>query len=338
MCPPPPPDYNRGVFRVLDVPLNDAGAGGEPASCELIMGLERVAPPPEGVLRWIDLDAQDEADLLALGEKFQFHPLALEDCAHFDQRPKLEEYGGYLFIVVHGLIYPKGNPREVEARELHAFLGDRFLVTIHADPIPSLETVWRRICGDLVLARRGADFIYYLIVDDMVESNFDMVDVLSETIEEIDDAIVNRSDPSHIQDIFAIKRSLVSMRKVLSPQRDVFAMLAKRGDPRISERTSIYFRDVYDHLVRIYESIDTARDLLGNALDAHLSMVANRTNEIMKRLTVLSAIFLPLAFLTGFFGQNFPLLSHDYFLGVVVAVTVLLPPGMLWYFKRAKWL
>ncbi len=327
------------MFRVLDVPLNDGASGGAAAACELVTGLERVGPPPEGVVRWIDLDAQSDADLITLGEKFQFHPLALEDCSHFDQRPKLEEYGSYLFIVVHGLACPKGDPRDVEPRELHAFLGDRYLVTVHAESIPELETVWRRVAGDLTLSRRGPDFLYYLIVDNMVESNFSLADLMTESIEEIDDAIINRSDPSQMRDIFALKRSLVSMRKVLSPQRDVFAMLAKRGDPRIHERTSLYFRDVYDHLVRIYESIDTARDLLGNALDAHLSMVANRTNEVMKRLTVLSAIFLPLAFLTGFFGQNFDAVSKTWpFLPIVLGVTLLLPAAMLWWFRRSKWL
>jgi magnesium transporter len=326
------------VFRVLDVPLGDGTEGRAPSACELVMGTERVGPPPEGVVRWIDLDAQNEADLAVLGEKFKFHPLALEDCAHFDQRPKMEEYGGYLFIVTHGLACPKGDPREVEPRELHAFLGERYLVTVHTEQIPELETVWRRVAGELPLARRGPDFIYYLIVDNVVEANFALVDSLSDSIEEIEDAIINRADPGHMRDIFALKSALVTMRKVLSPQRDTFAMLAKRGDPRISERTALYFRDVYDHLVRIYESIDTARDLLGNALDAHLSMVANRTNEIMKRLTILSAIFLPLAFLTGFFGQNFPILSHDYFLILVVAITVLGPAAMIWYFRRSKWL
>src|SRR4030095_684329 len=140
-------------------------------------------------------------------------------------------------------------------------------------------------------------------------------------------------NPEDLARIFQLKRTLVLMRKVLSPERDVFAVLSKRGDPRISEKTALYFRDVYDHLVRIYESIDTGRDLLGNALDAYLSMVANRTNEIMKRLTVLSAVFLPLTLVPGFCGQNFEHLpfGNDALMWTMIIACIAIPTSMvLW--------
>src|SRR4030095_15069889 len=146
-------------------------------------------------------------------------------------------------------------------------------------------------------------------------------------------------NPEDLARIFQLKRTLVLMRKVLSPERDVFALLAKRGDPRVGEKTSLYFRDVYDPLVRIYESIDTGRDLLGNALDAYLSMTSNRTNEIMKRLTLLSAVFLPLTFITGFFGQNFEHLPFhsDALMYGMVATCVVIPSVMVVVFKRSGW-
>jgi magnesium transporter len=148
-----------------------------------------------------------------------------------------------------------------------------------------------------------------------------------------------RHDPEDLAKIFALKRTLVLMRKVLSPERDVFAVLSKRGDPRVSEKTALYFRDVYDHLVRIYESIDTGRDLLGNALDAYLSMASNRTNEIMKRLTLLSAVFLPLTFITGFFGQNFEHLPvhSDAVMYAMAGACLLIPPAMVIWFRRSGW-
>ena len=320
------------MYRVLDI-----GAEHVPL---LIDGAERVSPPPAGVTRWIDLSAHDESELKLLAERFGFHPLTIEDCAHFDQRAKLEEYGDYLFIVMHGFFCPGSDPRELEPLELHAFLGKGYLVTVHEKPIPPLDAVWRRVLGDAGLGRRGADFLYYLVIDAVVDTNFAHLDLLADALDEIEDAVLERPDRDDLAHIFALKRTLVTMRKTLSPQRDVLATLAKRGSAQVSDRTSIYFRDVYDHLVRIYESIDAARDLLGNALDVYLSMVGQRTNEIMKSLTLLSAIFLPLTFVTGFFGQNFEHMpfASDPLMWTMVAACVALPVSMLYWFKSRKWL
>jgi magnesium transporter len=320
------------MYRVLDVEPEQAP--------QVATGPERVAPPEGNLIRWIDLSAQGDGELELLGERFGFHPLTIEDCAHFDQRPKLEEYGDYLFIVVHGLHCPDGDPRTLEPLELHAFLGRGYLVTVHERPIPALDAAWRRLGSDAVTARRGADFMYYLVVDGMVDTNFAHLDLLSDALEAIEEAVLERPDREDLARIFELKRTLVTMRKTLSPQRDVLATLAKRGSVYISDRTSLYYRDVYDHLVRIYESIDASRDLLGNALDVYLSMVGQRTNEIMKSLTILSAIFLPLTFVTGFFGQNFEHLPFgwDPLMWTMILACVALPITMLLWFKRRQWL
>ncbi len=318
------------MFRILDVP-----AEGKPVES---VDEAQVAPPPDGTLRWIDLEAQDDRALDLLQARFGFHPLAIEDCRHFDQRPKLEEYSGYVFVVMHG--FRKTSETEVEPKELHAFLGHGYLVTVHDEELPSLIEVWKRLLGDAGLARRGADFMYYLIVDAIVDKNFQLLDDLSDALDDIEDAVLNRSERRDLAHIFKLKKTLVLLRRVLSPQRDVFAILAKRGHACIKEATSVYFRDVYDHLTRIYESIDTARDLLGNALDAYLSMVAQRTNDIVKRLTILSAVFLPLTFLTGFFGQNFaglPVGSNEV-MWAAIGTMLALPVVMLVWFKRSGWL
>jgi magnesium transporter len=303
-------------------------------------GTSHAEQPPAGTIRWVDVERQDDTALALLRERFDFHPLALEDCAKFDQRPKLEEYGTYLFIVVHGFKALNERATDVEPLEVHAFLGKNYLVTVHAKPIAELDMVWKRVTGDAVLARRGADFIYYQLVDAIVDGNFVILDTISDTLDHIEDMVLHRHDREQLGEIFQMKKTLVAMRRVLSPQRDVFGLLAKRGHPCISDRTSLYFRDVYDHLVRIYESIDTGRDLLGNALDAYLSMVAQRTNEIMKRLTVLSAIFLPLTFVTGFFGQNFAHLpfANDALMWSMLAACVVIPGGMVLWFYKSRWL
>jgi magnesium transporter len=321
-------------FRILEVGHGHA----QPVES---LDENEVRPPHEGTVRWIDLVAQDEASLLLLQERFDFHPLTIEDCRHFDQRPKLEEYSNYLFLVMHGFRQKTGGDKtELEPVELHAFLGPRYLVTVHTDALHTLDAVWKRVLGDAGLGRRGPDFLYYLIVDAIVDANFTILDDLSDALDDIEDAVLGRAEKRDLEHIFKLKKTLVILRRILSPQRDVFAMLAKRGHSCVKEQTSVYFRDIYDHLTRIYESIDAGRDLLGNALDAYLSMVAQRTNEVMKRLTILSAVFLPLTFVTGFFGQNFtglPMSSNGLMWGVIV-LTLALPPAMLYFFKRSGWI
>ena len=320
------------MFRVLDVPLGDGPV-------EVVLGTERVEPPRDGVLRWIDLVGQTEEDVRLLAERFGFHPLAIEDLLHLDQRPKMEEYGEHLFVVTHGIFCPE-DVRDLVVRELHTFLGARYLVTVHADPLPGLEMVWRRLAGEVAVARRGVDFIYYLVADAMVDENFLLLDRVSDALEEMETNLFEEPKArGELPQLFRLKKSLVTMRRILSPLRDVFAMMAKRGDPRIGERTALYFRDVYDHLVRIHEGIDAARDILGNILDAHLSLVANRTNEVMKRLTIMSAVFLPLTFITGFFGQNFAHLPYGSTIAMMamIAACLLVPTGLLIWFYKSRW-
>jgi magnesium transporter len=298
-----------------------------------------VGRPEQGAFAWFDLSAPDEASLTLLGERFGFHPLALEDCAHADQRPKAEEYGDHLFLVTQSFQCPGRNFEELRWHELHAFLGENYLVTVHDESIPGLEQVWKRAEGDTTLLGRGVDFLYYLLVDRLVDDNVPVLDNMADEIEEIEESVLERAKSSDLGRILGLKRCLVLMRKVLSPQRDVIAMLAKRGDARISEKTALYFRDIYDHLVRTVESIEANRDLLGNALEAYLSSVSQRTNEIMKALAILSAVFMPLTFITGFFGQNFeglPFKSNALLWSMLASLIV--TPGLLMiWFKRRHW-
>lgn len=324
------------MFRVMD--LSDGRIA-------VFEGTERVAPPPPAVVRWVDLRDQDGPSLELLRERFDFHPLAIEDCGHLDQRPKLEEYPDHLFLVIQGFRLPGEDLDALELQELHAFLGERLLVTVHRGDIPALEDVWARLAGEPHLLERGVDFAYYLVADRMVDANFPILDLIADELDEIEDEVLASPDREDLLRIFELKRRLVNMRKVLSPQRDAFGLLAKRGDPRVGERTAVYLRDVYDHLVRINESVEANRDLLGNALEAYLSAVGQRTNEIMKYLTIMSAVFLPLAFVVGFFGQNFDNLPFvrgwihsDRLMWGMVATCIALPAAMLAWFRSKGWL
>lgn len=311
---------------------------------DVFEGTERAVPPPPGLSRWVDLAESDAESLELLRQRFGFHPLAIEDCAHLDQRPKLEEYRDHLFLVIQGFTCRGARVRQIELHELHAFLGERYLVTVHADAVPALEDVWQRASSDKAPLERGVDFAYYLIADRIVDSNFAIIDLIADELEELEDKVLENPQRQDLARIFELKRHLVGMRKVLSPQRDTMAMLSRRGDARVSERASLYFRDVYDHLSRINESIEANRDLLGNALDAYLSAVSNRTNEIMKYLTLLSAIFLPLAFIVGFFGQNFddfpglPNWMHSRApMHAMVYLCIGTPIAMLLWFRHKRW-
>jgi magnesium transporter len=325
------------MFRVLTIRPS--------GNVDTSSGDAQVSSPQEGDLRWIDLQAQDAKALELLRERFQFHPLAIEDCANFDQRPKLEEYGSHLFIVTHGMSCVDPTNHDLEIHEVHAFLGGNYLVTVHDATIPAIDQIWNRVSGDAPLARRGVDFLYYLVADGMVDTNFPILDRVADELEAIESAVLANPEPTQLATMFRLKRLLVTMRKTLSPQRDVFGLLAKRGGDQVSDRTSLYFRDIFDHLVRLNESIETGRDLLGNCFDAYLSSVSNRTNEIMKRLTIMSAVFLPLAFIVGFFGMNFenlPGLHHwtsvNWLMWVMIATCILVPVGMVGWFHRSHWI
>jgi magnesium transporter len=351
------------VIRALDARLDSAAATTTEA------GPEALRPTSPGHRRWIDIQAADRATLARLEHDFGYHPLALEDCSHFDQRPKVEDYDRYLFVVVHAFSAPvldappgpavddtllPAEPDAVDPRidvdraqvlELHAFLSDDLLVTIHEEPLDKLNELFHRIAADPTPLRRGVDVLYYTLADSLVDSHFPLLDAFTESLDQVEEAMLSRHPTAgDLHQLFTLRSMLVRMRRFLSPQRDVFALLARRVNPVgrdiIREATVPYFRDVYDHVVRITEAIDAGRELLGNALDAYRSATSNRTNEIMKRLTIFSAIFLPLSFLVGFFGMNFHAIPYDHaaWLSTAVGIMVAVPVGMLLWFRLAKWL
>jgi magnesium transporter len=294
------------------------------------------APGP----RWIDLEAPDEASMAELTRRFNLHRLVVEDCLHQDQRPKLEEYPGYQFIVLQGFA-STGSIEALEMHELHLILGKDWLISVHEKAFQSVDAVWARLAIDQEgTFGRGVDFIAYLLSDALVDRNFPLLDSFNEEVEALEDRIFTEHPTKALmQRAFQLKASLVFMRRVLSPQRDVVGLLARHGVTLVQDRTTLYFRDVYDHLMRINEQIDSARDLVGNAVDAYLSVIANRTSDISKQLTLFASIFMPLSFVVGFFGQNFPgIASSTSLFGVMLALMVAIPVSMIWYFKHRDWL
>jgi magnesium transporter len=289
-------------------------------------------------LKWIDVQEPDEPTLTRLGERFGLHRLAIEDCLHLDQRPKLEEYPGHLFIVLQAFSCTDKSLTDVTLHELHFFLGPDWLITVHEKSHRAIDSVHKRLDADLTQTlARGVDFVAYLLADAQVDLGFPLMDHFTDALDELEDSIFEQRVHKPMERIFELKRHLVLVRKVLSPQRDVLSMLSRRGLPGIAERTTLYFRDVLDHLMRILEQVDANRELVANVREAWLSIVANRTNEITKQLTVLAAIFLPLSFIAGFFGQNFDVLGGKPFFVLMLCSMVLVPVGMVAWFHRKGW-
>lgn len=287
--------------------------------------------------RWVDLEAQTPEEVAWLGESFRFHPLALEDCLHLDQRAKLEAYDTELFLVLHELtLDATGRPQLVE---LHAFLTREVLVTVHEHKLAAIDTVRSRLTKDPSLLARGPDLVLHQVADALVDGNLPALEQLLEEFEEIEEGILNSPGAEMLEKLLGLKRSLLGVRRALGPSREVFFALARGNDPRIQERTALYFRDVHDHAQRIDESLDMARELLSDVMAAYRAEVANVTNLVMKRLTVFGALMLPLTFLTGFFGMNFAHLpfEDDRLLFAALTAMLLLPAATVAVFKFFRW-
>jgi magnesium transporter len=250
---------------------------------------------------WLDLEAPGDEDFTRLRERFDFHPLALEDSEHFGQRPKAEDYEDFVFLVLYGF-----SPDEEGLVEVHCFYSERYLVTVRRDESPALDALRSRL-------DRGSEHfpkapvLLYEVLDSLVDDFFPVVEQLDERLDVIEEHMFESPKREHMQDIFRMKRRLVRLRRVVVPQRDLLARLGSGAFtlPGMTPEVERYFRDVYDHLVRLGEAIDADRELMSSAIDAYLSTSSNRLNVTTKQLTVMATIFLPLTFLTGFFGQNF---------------------------------
>jgi magnesium transporter len=268
---------------------------------------------------WLDLDGPSEADVDTLEDLFHFHPLALEDLRKKGQRPKLEEFGDYMFLVYYGAQAPEGagppapdtppdagpaSSERIHLEEVHAFISGSYLVTVHDGACTALDEVRERLAAS---PPQTEQFVVYRVLDALTDTFFPLLEDLEDRLERLDEEIFAQASPDHLQPLTELRRDLVMLGRVATPQRD---MLARHIDdilqlPGLEKDSRDYFRDVYDHAIRISDQIDSYRDLLLGSRDAYLSVTSNRLNEISKQLTVVATIFLPLSFVVGFFGQNF---------------------------------
>jgi magnesium transporter len=291
----------------------------------------------EDRLLWLELQGSDDEVLTLLRETFKIHPLAVEDVKEFHQRPKIEDYDNFVSIVVYGA-RELGEPMT----EVHCFYAERFLVSVHRDDVPAIAEACHTL-GRMRTERRLVAL--YRLLDALVDTMFPFLAAMDDRIDELQDQIFVKPRESQLAELFALKRQLVDMRKLVTPQRDMASemMSGVVTIPGMTAESERYIRDLYDHLIRISDMVDSYRDLLSGSLDAYMSMVSNRLNDVMRQLTIIATVFLPLSFLTGFFGQNFAWLvgrigSRAAFWGIGIGTEVLAVAALLILFWRRGWM
>ncbi len=290
---------------------------------------------------WINVDGLQVDIIQRLGDCYGFHPLVLEDILNTDQRPKLEDYGDYVYIVLK-MLHNEERP-EILTEQISLILGGNFVISfqegIEGDVF---DTVRSRIrTGKGRIRTMGADYLAYSLIDAIVDNYFVILEKVGERVEDLEDELIVNPSPKTLRAIHELKREMIFLRKAVWPLREVINTMGREETSMVKDSTRIYLRDVYDHTIQIIDSIETARDMLSGMLDIYLSSMSNRMNEIMKFLTIIGTIFIPLTFIAGVYGLNFEFMPElkwrwGYYglWGVRAGIGIF----MLLYFKRRKWL
>ena len=298
----------------------------------------------DGVFLWLDIDSPTDADFQLLRDVFKLHPLALEDSRKFGQRPKIEEYDDFTLLVVFGAVDDPDRRTGLKPIEVHCFYSPNWLITVHTGECPVFAELRSQKHRHLQRYEEGLG-ILYLVVDELVDSFLPQLSELDDEFDELEDMILTDPQPASLQQAITMKRQLVQLRKIVNPQRDMFgALLSGRYElPGMTEEHERYFRDVYDHLIRVAEQLDDYRDLASGTTDLYQSTVGNKMNLTMKQLGWVATFFLPLTFLSGFFGQNFVVFVTRYLrptwtfwilgIGLEFAAFIIV---LLWFLNRER--
>lgn len=291
---------------------------------------------------WVDMEQPTEADDKILADVFKFHYLTIEDARETRNQPKVEAFPDYLFFIVHGISIDETNPKNFVTKELDGFLGKNFVVTYHHENFLSIDTVKKQVRASSYACARGADYLLHQILDQIVDLYIPIVDEFDETINELEDRVFRMKKTSNdvLQEIMDLKRSVARLIRISSKQMNVLYRISHGEFPLISNAHLPFYRDVHDHLQRVADLAENYRDLISGLLDIHLSVVANKTNEVMKVLAVFSAIMLPLTLIAGIYGMNVPLpdQTNSFSFWHIVVAMVLFTAILLIYFWRKGWI
>ena len=288
---------------------------------------------------WVDLETPTAEEYELLSSVFHFHPLAIEDCRIQNEFPKLDDYGSALFLILHSPVHDAAS-KSLVTLEHHFFLGNRYVVTVHDGPSAVIAEARQEALRDSMLLKRGTDFLLHGLTDRIADQYVRLLDQFDAVTDELEHRVMSRPEPALLEDVFAVKRSLLHLVRLSHLQRDVVHRLSRESFAQIGETARLYFRDVYDHLFQVTAMAEFYRDTVAGVRDAYLSVVSNRLNEAMKVLTVFATLLLPLTVVTGIYGMNFdhmPELRWRYgYPGVLVGMGVIVA-GLLAYFKRRGW-
>jgi magnesium transporter len=307
--------------------------------------VERVDPawlqPGSGVAVWVDLSQPTPEEARILTDVFHFHQLAVEDALSELHHPKVESYGDYLYLILHGIDF-SASEHCFRTQDIDFFLGAQYLVTVHPGVSRSIGKVGGACSRDARVLGEGPGMLLYRIIDTMVDNYRPEVDELSARLDELEDEVFEKPNPQLARAILNFKKDISSLRQVVMPQRDAVGRLARREFPLISEQLAYGFRDVHDHLVRLSDEAMFFQDRITSILDAHLSAVSNQLNQVMKVLTIIATLFMPLTVFTGMYGMNVTL-PHlpggpDVQFWWILGIMMLMSAGMLVYFRRKRWI
>lgn len=319
------------------------------ASGELVSNISpaefaKVLQSSEDIL-WVDF-CSEENDLMEsiLRETFNFHPLAIADALDETHVPKVDDWGSYLYIVVRAIPSTENNELETETEEIDIFIGKNYIVTYSIQPIAAVDRLWEREISSKNIRKNGAAQLLYDLIDEVATDFIRAAEDIDKEIDEIEEQLFDDPKPTVLEQIFSLKRDLLHMRRIIAPQREMVNKLARIDFEIIDQDSKIYFRDLYDHFLRLYDILENLRELIGSALEVYLSVVNNRMNNVMKMLTIITTLFMPISFLAGFFGMNFfqPEASLGFWTGrlvfyLLIGAVIIFPTGMYFWIRRHGW-
>ncbi|MBY0488918.1 MAG: magnesium/cobalt transporter CorA [Gemmatimonadaceae bacterium] len=297
----------------------------------------------EGGPLWVDIDSTVRSQHALLEKVFKFHPLAIEDTLNPASRVKIEEYEGYLFIILRGIAFATDtdDPYDLETQDLYCFLGSQYLVTVHAGVMPSVERVASTMRQSPELLSRGVERALHAILDDTIDSFFPILEQIDQFIDGLEHRVFVDFDDRALRDLFQVKRLVLSLRRYLQPSREVMNVLTNRPSSLLTPDVQLYFRDIYDHVLRINDSLDTYRDLLSSTMDSYLTQVSNRLGQTTKALSVLATMSIPFVVVSGMWGMNFtkmPLSNWPHGFWFMLLLQLALGGLLLFYLRWRRWL
>lgn len=318
-------EYNENVFNRKEISLNELSK----------LDYKR------DTIKWINVDGLHQVEILAkIGETFDIHPLAMEDILNTDHRPKIEYYEEYMYISSKILFYNSKN-NEFDIDQISFIMSNKYIISFSEREIDIFEPVIKRLQHGLIRTRKlTTDYLLYCLLDIIVDDYFEVLESISEAIEDAEEEMTDNTTDKTLRTITKLKRQILFIHKGVWPLRDVLSSLGRGDSSLINESTEIYIRDLYEHVVQVMDTTETLRDILSGMMDVYLSSTSNRMNEIMKVLTIISTVFMPLSFIVGVYGmniQNMPELGWRWMYPVLWLIMISIAGTMLYYFKKKKW-